>query len=287
MLFRCTVRHTQLADIKMGGWGESFWNQASSLSDAIANTETLRNAMFRIKGNQTALPSSRITPWPPTNRQTKLVSYAVAQAPSVISGFDSDYPTQALLLKLTSGGGYETLQWLRGIPDNVITVGGKYTPENVTGYTKRMKEFLAILMDSSQAWSQYKLNTATPTRIITSVALATGVVTAPGHGLTPIGSVKSVRLSGFLSPRGLNKVWNVIVSSVDTLTLLGYVAPTNPNVAVSFVLAKLREQVKIPVQINEAVIVRATEHYTGRPTELLGGRRRNRRSHRAGTPVDA
>jgi hypothetical protein len=287
MLFRCTVRHTQLADIKTGGWGESFWSQAGSLSDAIDNTKTLRDAMFQLKGNQTALPSSRITPWPAANRQTKLVAYAVAQAQSTVAGFDSDYPTQALLLKLISNGGYETLQWLRGIPDNVITGGGKYTPGNVTGFVARMNTFLGILKDSSQAWCQYKLNTATPTKIITSVALATGIVTSVGHGLAALGSVKSMRLSGFLSPRGLNKVWNVIVDTVDTVKLLGYVPPSNPNVAVSFVLAKMREQIKIPIQINDAVIVRATEHYTGRPTELLGGRRRNRRSHRAGTPVDA
>lgn len=286
MPFRVSIRHTQLAGTKAGGWSENFWSQAGSIADAITATTTLRGLIYDMKGNQTLVPSARISAVKPAARQTKLVGYPGPATPPSGTNFDSDYPTSALLLKLTSNGGYETLQWMRGIPDAVVQSGGVYTPSAAPGFTSRLNKVLAELGNSSSGWSQYKLNPGSAKKPCTSLAILTGIITVPAHGFGAVGTIISIRVSGFLLPRGVNKVWNATILTGDTLQLQFYVPPTDAGLVPFAIQATARLQTKLYVQINAAEIVRATEHYTGRPTEVLGGRRRNRRRSRGGLPVD-
>jgi hypothetical protein len=120
---------------------------------------------------------------------------------------------------------------------------------------------------------------------VQGVALATGIVTAPAHGLGAFGAIVSVRIKGYQIPRGINAVWRATVLTADTVQLNHWIAPTNPNVVAFGKNPTIRKQVYTYVSITGARIVRATSHYTGKPTELLGGRRRTRRTSLAGQPV--
>jgi hypothetical protein len=95
----------------------------------------------------------------------------------------------------------------------------------------------------------------------------------------------SVRIKGYQIPRGINAVWRATVLTADTVQLNHWIAPTNPNVVAFGKNPTIRKQVYTYVSITGARIVRATSHYTGKPTELLGGRRRTRRTSLAGQPV--
>jgi hypothetical protein len=283
MSFRTTIRNVQQAGDKTGGWGESFWNNTSDLTAMITLSTALRQALNDVKGNEDKLPSMRISN-PDTFRLVKLVNFAGAfgSFPSVYG--DADYPSTALMLKLSAPGPYTSNQWIRGIPDQIVTAGGTYTPGGRPGWLAKMNTLLGILMSGSNGWSIRGLNRAIPRVPITGVNLTTGVVTCPNHALGGAGAIAKTRISGFKIPKGLNQVWRVTVIDANSFQLNFY-APPAVTVVPFGVNPTSRAQLFIYVPIQTAEIIRATSHYTGRPTALLGGRRRNRQTQQGGLPV--
>lgn len=284
MPWRVSIRHIQQTGSRLAGWSDNFWSQNSELSGVVTATEELRNRLNAITGKETKLPSARISS-ADSFRNVRLVTYNTTG--SVTAAQIADYPSTALLLKLSAPGPYTTRQWIRGIPDDVVQDGGTYNPSGLTGWSAKLNTFLGTLTDSGNLWSIRALNRNTPTTPVTNVALATGIVTAPAHGLGAAGAIVRVRVKGFIVPRGLNKVWKATILTDSTLQLNFYTPPTQVNLAPYAITPTVRLQTYIYVQIAEAVIDRVTSHYTGRPIELLGGRRRTRRRTQGGIPVDA
>lgn len=285
MAFRVSIRLTQLAGSKTGGWSENFWNSNSDLTALLPIAQALRNEIWNITGVQTVVPSARISN-PDTFRQVQLVEYPTEATATAGALADSDYPSAALLLKLFAPGPYTTLQWLRGIPDSIITRGGTYTPQAKPGYLNKMAAFLTVLMTGTNGWSIRALDRAVLAKPVTGVNLTTGIVTIPSHGFGGAGSLHKVRIKGFKVPKGLNAVWNVTVLDGSTVQLNFYTPPTTTVVPFGKApTARLQQYTYVPIQT--ASIVRATSHYTGRPTELLGGRRRTRQPASGGPLVVA
>lgn len=285
MAFRVSIRNVQQVGPKTAGWSDNFWTQISELSAADTKTRELAAALNLVVGNQTLVPSARISN-PDSFRQVQLINIPGAVV-GTTSGYDSDYASTALLLKLTAPGPYTTLQWIRGVPDSIITQGGKYTPSALAGFTTRLNSFLGLLTSSANLWSIRALSRSVLPTPITGIALQTGIVTAPAHGLGAAGAIVQVRIKGFKVPEGLNRVWRATVLTDSTFQLNFYTPPLDTTLTPFGLNPTVRKQTYTYVQIAGAEIVRATAHYTGRPTELLGGRRRTRRSSQAGQPVDA
>lgn len=285
MPYRVSIRHVQTFGALTGGWGENYWSEAATDAKVDTATSDLRDALAELKGTQTLLPSARISAVGVNGRQAHNLNFPV-NVGSGTTDVASNYPTDALLLKLTTAGGLVNYQWMRGIFDGIVRDGGVYTPTGTTNFLANLKSFFGVLKSSAGAWRLYKLDPTVPRQLVTDINLATGVIKAPAHGLGNPKAIADGRLSGVLNPRGINRVWSCLVIDSDSFQLIGYTPPIDTGLKPAWIKAYIRPQKKVYSAISTCEIVRATSHYTGRPTGLLGGRRRNRRRSRAGTPVD-
>lgn len=274
MAFRVQMNWQQQSG-RLGGWGESFWSSEAEASVVKVNADALNTLADAAKGIQVIPTSIRISDIA-ISRSAQNIPIVVSPG-TVTDSNDADYPSTALQLKFSGAGGYTTTQWFRGIPDTIIRNSGRYVP--TPGYLKVIKPFLAALTNSANNWSMRCLNKGTAKKVVTNLTLDTGVITCPAHGYGPVGTVVTTRISGFSSPSGVNKVWRATVLTADTLQLSFWQAITGVNVKGNNPTSRL--QVYVLIQINKAEVVRATSHYTGRPTGLLGGRRRKRKNQTA------
>jgi hypothetical protein len=104
------------------------------------------------------------------------------------------------------------------------------------------------------------------------------VITITAHGFTDLDLVRISRVRG--DPRS-NRVWRINRIDTDTFSLIGWVelAVAFPYLGGGTAVA----QVYSFRPIVQAEVVRATSHRTGRPSGLLGGRRRRRPTLLVGT----
>lgn len=258
---------------KLGGWGMGFWNSLSDLSAATAKADALRDRINAITGIQVVCPSYSISDIT-TTRNVQNVVVNSLPGTNITPANDADYPSTALLLKVSASGNYKTEQWIRGIPDANISSSGRYNPQ--AQYANRMAAFFGELTSAGNGWSLYSLDKGRAKKVITALDVTTGIVTCPAHGFGAAGSTLKVRVQGFQSPKAANKIWRIVVIDPNTFQLSFWKPLTGVTVSGNNPLA--RPQTYTMLQITLAAIVRATSHYTGRPTGLLGGRRRRRQT---------
>ena len=257
---------------KLGGWSTNFWSSLEDLSQVRAKANDLRTLLNAVTGAQVLTPSFTISSVTAPRRIENVETPTTAV--SVTEATDADYPSTALFFKVYGAGGYSTGQWLRGIPDQNISKSGTYQPAGL--YALRMGSVFGALKNPSNGWALRALDKNTAEKVIDGVALATGIVSCPSHGYGAAGATLNVRLMGFSSPKILNKVWRITVIDSNSFKLAFWQVPTETAVTGNNPVA--RAQVYTFVQIGEAKVIRASSHYTGRPTGLLGGRRRRRQT---------
>jgi len=260
----------QQQSAKLGGWSMNFWSNLADMSVVLTKADELRTALNNVTGAQVICSSftvSSVTPPRQFENIEKPTSVVAATATT-----DADYPSTALFLKNFGAGGYSTGQWIRGIPDANISNSGMYNPTST--YSGRMGTVFGILATPSNGWSMYALNKATEEKPITNLALATGIVSCPAHGYGAAGATLTVRIMGFSSPRSVNRVWRITVIDENSFQLSFWHVPVETTVDGNNPVA--RRQIYIFVPIASSKIIRATSHYTGRPTGLLGGRRKKK-----------
>jgi hypothetical protein len=263
----------QQQSAKLGGWSTNFWINSDDLTFVKTKSLALLAKLNVITGAQVICPSYTISDIS-TFRNVENVETSGGSPGTPTPSTDADYPSTALAIKLTAAGNYNTVQWIRGIPDINISNSGRYTP--VGAYAGKISSFFDELTASGNLWSVRNLNRATPKKVITALVLATGVVTCPAHGYGPTGTTLKVRVQGFKIPESANQIWRITVIDANSFQLNFWQVPTDTVVVGKNPTA--REQVYILNQISTGRVVRASSHYTGRPTGLLGGRRRRRQT---------
>jgi len=257
---------------KLGGWSMNFWNGSIDLTQATAQAAALLIPINNVTGVQVTCSAYALTTVVPP-RLTQNVTTSGGVGGAVTATNDADYPSTALYLVNTSSVGQRTGQWIRGIPDQNVSNSGRYTPTGA--YVNKMKALFMELSSASNSWSLRKLDQSQDKKVITALVLATGVVTCPAHGFGAPGSTTKVRITGFATPSSANKIWRISIIDANSFQLSFWQQPTDTTVTGNNPTARVQAYVYFPIKTSE--IIRATSHYTGKPTGLLGGRRRRRK----------
>jgi hypothetical protein len=139
-----------------------------------------------------------------------------------------------------------------------------------------LSAFIAEYKDVNNQWSVRVLDRNVLKKVVTALAIATGILTVPAHGYGPAGTVVRIRVQGFTLPVQANQIWRATVIDADTLQL-NFWTPLS-NIPVYGKNPTCRLQTYVYVQSTSLEVVRATSHRTGRPIALLGGRRRRRKT---------
>lgn len=271
MAFRVSFFWKQQVALE-GGWSENFWNNGSDYGAVLTRALDLRTAMIAVKGNSPFCPRFRISD-PAIFRSGKNTRIAgAAPGPNLAADFSADYPTTKWLLKLT-GSTATVNQWFGGIRDESVNQGGFLNRANPS-VSQQFPAFAALLTNPALGWSVRVLNPAVLPIPILGINPTTGLVTVSAHNYLNDQVVRISRVRGLTEANGL---WRVIIppSSTTTFTLAGWVP--SEQVYTKSPAANVRLQTYIFQPISLAQIDRATSHKVGRPTELLGGRRKTRR----------
>jgi len=270
MAFRVTFFFLQQVGAKTGGWSENYWNAAPDLPTVTLAAQNLLPLRWALCGYGVSIVAMRFQ---------DLSSFRAAQPvpltqfSSTVQGgtADADYPTSKGLLRLFGPAKYVTNQWLGGIPDSWITLGGVLTISAVG--RDNFLSFKSAILNGSNGWRINTQDKSIAKKLVTAVT-AGGQVTAAGSNYT---AGQLVRISRTHGITGLNKIWTV-ATNVDPNTFT--IAPPAGGFVGTLVnpLGTAQLQTKILQAITDVQLVRATEHRVGRPFGLLSGRRRRRAS---------
>lgn len=264
MPFKVAFFWTQQTSL-LGGWSENYWNSLNDLSVLQTKANDLRNAWFNYKGNPVYCPRIRISD---VTRFRQVQILLTGATPLTVStATDADYPTTRVLMELRATGG-KTRQWVGGIRDRSITNSGNYTPTATE--TTNWNVVANILTTAANGWSVRILDPAVLPVAILAINGATGVVTTAAN---TIADGVQVRVKGARGMPSANGIWRVTKLTDTTFQLRGWVPTTD-------VLEKgnptIRFQSYILQAIQQVVPIRSTSHRVGKPSGLLGGRRRQR-----------
>ncbi len=265
----------QVTQDRIGGWSENFWNAISFSTDLNDRIAALRKQLSFIRGEQTTNNFIRVSD-PTLKRQVQILTYPDTPAPPSGSPDDTDFVDTAILLKLVSARGAITHQWLRGIPDGMVTNGGRYAPTGT--FRSNLNGVISVLTKSAQYGWQVRI--ADPTyqpkalKNVGNFDPATGTVTLPGNGYSAGDMVRLSRVGGGVGANGLWAVTNVN-NGAGTFQLLNYKVPS--PVWTWNGMGYVRKISMIFDNIASVAPLRATSHRTGRPFGQLSGRRRKHR----------
>jgi len=288
MPFKIAYRVT-MQSTKGAGWSMNFWHPASDWTKARSAALALAPALWNLMGSTAFLPSYRISQVG-VFRAVQNILYPGGTVLSTFNG-DADYPSSALLIKLygTATTNYATEQWIRGIRDEALTKGGIWAPANSPQTVNAFTVFCNVLV--AQGFSLRCLDQTTTGQPVLNFNYSLGTFTTPNN-TNPIinpGAGNYVRIKGMGKGSPANGVF-----------ALSWVIPTLPAtpfaqipgwIPSTYAPTKVpkkplcTQQVYIYPLVNNSAgsvsglggdIIRGTSHKTGRPTEVLSGRRKAR-----------
>lgn len=273
MAFKVTFFCTQQST-KTAGWTCNFWNTSADFAACKLRAEDLATYLNGIMGVGAVPVSIRMSEIG-AFRRIEFSDLALPQLPLSATN-DPDYPATALLLRLrttTSALRYTTRQWIRGIPDSDVRSSGRFQP--IATHIRNYNAFKAQLLLATNSWAMRVLVKTTPILDVDLITAA-GVVTIPGHGYNALLVPRKVRISRAKNMAYANKVWRITNLTTDTFQLVGWDPPASLGTYQGG--GKSQAQLYDEIAFNEAEFVRATSHKTGRPSNVLSGRRRARKT---------
>lgn len=273
MPFKVTFFSKQQSS-KLGGWSTSFWHGSTQLQNCIEDTTFTRNFLAQTQGAQAYISEARISEVGAFRQVRNLLFKAAGPKKVEDDNPDADYPSTAIQLIMKAQPNHSAKVWLRGIPDDIVSDAGKYNPTPL--FKKRLDSFVRVLTEPALGWSLRVLDPARPNRPITAFNAQTGVVTVPAHGFGAAGTTLKVRVKGVKGIAAANQVWRITVLTADTVQLSFWIETSEVIQPGGNPVMTPQTYVFVKTTAAEAGI--ATSHYTGRPTGLLGGRRRKRKS---------
>lgn len=277
MPFKVSVLFNMQAD-RIAGWSENFWNSALDSSTVSVEVENLLDALIPLHGGQSVAIGVRIS-----TVETKRVGKIVRLANTPIAPAEatqSDYMATALELVLNGSGGLTTRQWIKGVPDSVITNGGRYVPDS--NWIPHRNAFINYLEGGGHHWAMRCLD-KTKKDIIIEAIDTDGIITATAHGIPAVDTNSNptvVRTYGLLPAYGslipsgrINRTWQINQVTANSFHLVGW--PDIPQVLLQ-PKSKVRQVVFTYPSIADVEFEFATSHKVGRPNLPVGGRRRRR-----------
>lgn len=275
MAFRCTFFWVQQGDL-LAGWGMSFYNNLASLTAVKAQCDALFPLLNQCTGANNYIPRYRIS-LAGAFRQTLNVKTGLSGGGAVTPSNQSTYAAVDVQIKLTApfmlGVTYNVTEWLRGVRGAALGPAGAWTPSGP--YASNFTALFAALTTVANGWCLNVLNKATVPTYGIGVNQTTGVISAPGHGVPVNGKPYRIRLKGCGFHHYLNNLWWVIAPDANSLQIQQWTAP-----AIIIPITGKNPSVTLQTYVNPSIATVQTgitsSHKTGRPTGLLGGRRRTR-----------
>jgi hypothetical protein len=252
---------------KTGGWSENFWSNLGSIPAVKTAADALLAATFAYKANPCFCPRYRISQVGKFRVSQTILTQQLPLGTYLTNG--ADYPTTKVQLKLTAAASF-TNQWFGGLEDSDVRRGGFWDPVGTS--VGPLNAIKAILANPVNGWSIYGLDPAVLPQLVQSFNTTTGImVLAPGVILDQ----SIIRVKNVTSPKRVNRIWRAIKTADNTFQLLGWIAGTE---VFNGIKASARLQQYAAQGIVAVDYVQSTKHNVGRPTGLLGGRRRRRAS---------
>ena len=274
-IFRVKYTFVQQGDLA-GGWTMSFWNKSTDITLVETQARELRSILDQITGSDTKIPAMTIQ-LVAIKRRTKSIGFPAEAVVVGAPAKPSDLQTSAALLKLSDGGLVNVTMSMRGIPDDVIALGGRLQPA-AAGWNLSVPKLRTALAGGPNVATPWVLRVQDNLQLehtITAIDPTTRLIRAPLHGIAA-GDVVLVRVKGVKSPRTYNG--QILVQGIDTNQLEVFNAPIDPTLPPAvFNKASLRKVIYTSADIKEVTFVRAMKRDVGRPTLVLTGRRKTRR----------
>lgn len=253
---------------KTGGWSENFWNNSDSMAQTKVKAEQLLEKLVEAKGNPVFCPRFRISQVGKF-RGAEVFNTNQVPSDSLTDTTEADYPTTKVQVKLKSASTF-TNQWFGGLRDRDIGSGGFWTPKGTS--VNIYNAVTTILTSPGNAWNIYVLDPANLPFVIVDVNATTGIVTTDGANIL---NLDKVRVKGVKGIPGINGIWRVTKVADQTYKLQGWQAITATFEKSN---ASIRKQTYVGQPIASVQYVQSTSHKVGKPTGLLGGRRRKKAS---------
>lgn len=253
---------------RVGGWTENWWNNADSHNTAKTRGTALALLLNNFRGYGPVINKIRVSQYG-LRRSGRSYPLNIPNTPPPGTEQYADYPTTKVQLELTgtSVSPVRTTQWLGGIVDGAIVNGGFWVPTPNANTT--FQSVRAALISGANGWSINVLDPANTPKTVTSVAGTTGLVTTGvNHGFANNDFVRLMRIQGIPE---INGIWQISDVDATTFRLIGWQTTTAVMTRSNAVAVK---QAHVPLGIIDAQIVQATSHRVGKPSGLLGGRRR-------------
>lgn len=267
-MFHVSLSWQQQVD-RVGGWTENFWNNLDSQAAVYTKTIGLIHSLFNLKGNPAFCPRFRISE---VGKFRSAKPYKTQQLPGNSVGPDtaSDYPTTKLQVKFTGSTIQATTQWLGGLRDRDFSGGGFWLPQGAS--VNFWNSLVTTLTTIGNGWNIYVLDPSVVPFNITAIDPATGIVTTVGANIL---DQAKVRVKGVRGLTTANGIWRVTKVADQQYRLQGWVSTTQPMTKSN---ASIRAQIYAGQPISKVEAIQSTSHKVGKPTGLLGGRRKRRAS---------
>lgn len=267
--FQVLFQWTQQDD-RLGGWGEQYWNTGATIDTVQPIADELRVAWAQYKGDPSYCSQIRISDTTNFRNAETFTTNQVPQTPTPTT--EADYPTTKALLRLTGGGANprKTRQWVGGLRDRDVQLGGKWTP--VPADTSLINAVFALLTNPAKNWAVRVLDPAVLPVPIIGFVDATGVVTA-ADGTIPNGA--TVRIKNVRNIKEMNGIWIVTKLTGNDYQLRGW-TPTGIT-SIGKGKPSIRLQTYTFQPIAACKILKTSSHTVGKAPGQHSGRRRRRK----------
>jgi hypothetical protein len=266
------------------GWTENFYFADINIDNArnTANTATLIDARLTLMPPAYSLVAVRVTN-PDTQGVSRITTYAAGAAvglyptPATFAVDPAEEVYDALLIRLETNAGIRRMFLLRGLPTGVVTKTSGFA--NPAAWQPLFNSWVVnVLSIPFVIYNRVKTGPF-PTSLVLlngdSKSLAITFPVAIPAGTTPLPGFQAplIKLTGVNGASPVNHNWRIRSASPGTQTLTTFPGRRTVYGIPSGVTANVYVLAAGGSQINNITAIRGVKKSTGRPFNLLRGRR--------------
>jgi len=269
------------------GWTENFYITATNIDNArdVANTATYINARLTLMPPAYALTAVRVTN-PDIPGASRITTYAAGSAnglyptPATFASDPSEEVYDALLLRLETVTGVRRMFLMRGLPTGVVTKTQGFA--NPAAWQPLFNSWVQqVLTIPFNIYNRIRTGPFPTSLVLLNLDLKSLVITFPGPlptGITPVPTFQAplIRLSGVTQASPVNHNWRIRAVNAGTSSATTFPGRRTVFGTPSGVTGQVYVLTPQGQQINNIAAVRGVKKNTGRPFDLLRGRRTSR-----------
>ncbi len=267
MPYRATIFFKQ----RNAGWTETYWNLSTSPTQVRSRLDSLVILRAACLPNQSFIVASRVSLDDPTKDSDLRFYPGDGLQGSWPAAFPSDTASTCLTIGVRSSGNRRRKVSMRGIPDDVVTLGGTYTPDPV--WAQFLAIYLQGLVNSVQGWAiRYLTNFAARIAITRMGSLVPGTCQLDFAANPNVVVNDPINIYGggkAQAVKGTHRVLQVLTTADPWTIVINTPYNVNGYSAGAFGM----KPIWALDQITAASADRISHRNAGRPFDLLRGRR--------------